>query len=267
MTRAAIAGAVGRMGQTLIHVIDEHESIVVGAATDEKGSDAIGGNAYQLAGIPVGNVTITETFADVADEFDVMIDFTSPDATAVHVQQCVEFGKPMVIGTTGMSDDQLQKINEAAKFIPIMFAPNMSIGVNAMLGVLELAAKTLGDDFDVEIIEAHHRHKVDAPSGTALKIGEVIADALGRDLDKCAVYAREGITGEREKNSIGFQTIRAGDIVGDHTAIFATDGERLEITHKASSRRAFANGAVRAALWVQEQPAGLYDMQDVIGLR
>ena len=267
MTRAAIAGAVGRMGQTLIHVIDEHESIVVGAATDQKGSDAIGGNAYQLAGIPVGNVTITETFADVADEFDVMIDFTSPDATAEHVQQCVEFGKPMVIGTTGMNDDQIQKITEAAKFIPIMFAPNMSVGVNAMLGALELVAKTLGDDFDIEITEAHHRHKVDAPSGTALRIGEVIAAALGRDLDKCAVYAREGITGEREKNSIGFQTIRAGDIVGDHTAMFATDGERLEITHKASSRRAFANGAVRAALWVQEQPAGLYDMQDVLGLR
>jgi len=256
MSQVAIAGASGRMGQTLINVLNEHARLTLGAATAEPGTDAIGANAYQLAGIAKGEVIIGDSLVELADNFEVLIDFTIPLASIAHLDQCVEHGKPMVIG----------KIFEAAKFIPIVFAPNMSVGVNLMLGLLELAAKKFGDDFDIEIIEAHHRHKVDAPSGTALKMGEVIAAALGRDLAECAVYGREGMTGPRDRKTIGFETIRAGDIVGDHTALFASDGERIEITHKASSRRAFANGAMRAAEWVLKQRPGMYDMLDVLGM-
>jgi len=266
MNKVGIAGASGRMGQTLINVLAGHDRLSLGAATSEPGSDEIGANAFQLAGIARGDVTIVDSLASVAEDFDVLIDFTAPAASVAHLEQCVHLNKPMVLGTTGFDEVQKNQISEAAKFIPIVFAPNMSVGVNLMLGLLELAAKKFGDDFDIEIIEAHHRHKVDAPSGTALKMGEVIADTLGRDLRQCAVYGREGVTGARDRQTIGFETIRAGDIVGDHTALFAGDGERIEITHKASSRRAFATGAVRAAQWVLQQRPGQYDMLDVLGM-
>ncbi|MCK4704578.1 MAG: 4-hydroxy-tetrahydrodipicolinate reductase, partial [Gammaproteobacteria bacterium] len=204
---------------------------------------------------------------DVADDFHTLIDFTRPDVTLQNLATCVANGKNIVIGTTGFSDEQKQHISDAAKRISVVFAPNMSVGVNLCFKLLDIAARVLGDDVDIEVIEAHHRHKVDAPSGTALRMGEVVADALGRNLDECAVYGREGISGERDRKTIGFETIRAGDIVGDHTVMFAAEGERVEITHKASSRMTFANGAVRAAIWLQDQKAGLYDMQDVLGLR
>jgi 4-hydroxy-tetrahydrodipicolinate reductase len=195
-----------------------------------------------------------------------LIDFTRPDVSMDFIEQCRRAGKKVVIGTTGYSDEQKAAINKAAEDIAIVLAPNFSVGVNLSLKLLEMAAKVMGDYTDIEIIEAHHRHKVDAPSGTALRMGEVIADTLGRDLKDCAIYGREGNTGERDRNTIGFSTIRAGDIVGEHTVMFADDGERLEITHKASSRMTFANGAVRAAVWLANKETGLYDMQDVLGL-
>jgi len=196
----------------------------------------------------------------------VLIDFTRPGPTLANLEICRSAGRRMVIGTTGFSEAQKAKIAAAANDIGVVFAPNMSVGVNLCLKLLDMAARVLGDEVDVEVIEAHHRHKVDAPSGTALRMGEVVAAALGRDLGSCAVYGREGHTGERDRRTIGFETIRAGDIVGDHTVLFAGTGERVEITHKASSRMTFANGAVRAAGWLMAQPAGLFDMQDVLGL-
>ena len=201
------------------------------------------------------------------DEFDVLIDFTLPSVMLKNLEVCRQAGKAMVIGTTGLDAAQKQVLAEAGKDIAIVFAANFSVGVNLSLKLLDMAARVMGDDADIEIIEAHHRHKIDAPSGTALRMGEVIADALGRDLAKVAVYGREGHTGERERETIGFATVRGGDVVGDHTVLFATEGERLEITHKASSRMTFAKGAVRAALWLQGREAGLYDMQDVLELR
>lgn len=201
------------------------------------------------------------------DDFDVLIDFTHPSVTLKNLEVCRQAGKAMVIGTTGFTPEEKQRLSEAAKQIPIVFAANFSVGVNLCLKLLDTAARVLGDDVDIEIIEAHHRHKVDAPSGTALRMGEVVADALGRDLRKVAVYGREGQTGARERETIGFATVRAGDVVGDHTVLFAADGERVEITHKASSRMTFAKGAVRSALWLQQRSPALYDMQDVLGLR
>jgi len=196
----------------------------------------------------------------------VLIDFTRPDASMDFIEICRQAGKKIVIGTTGYSDAQKALITQAAKDVAIVMAPNMSVGVNLSLKLLEMTAKVMGDNTDIEVIEAHHRHKIDAPSGTALRMGEVIANTLGRDLKDCAVYGREGITGERDRKTIGFSTIRAGDIVGEHTVMFADDGERVEITHKASSRMTFANGAVRAAVWLQDKQTGLFDMQDVLGL-
>ncbi|OOG23344.1 4-hydroxy-tetrahydrodipicolinate reductase, partial [Thioalkalivibrio denitrificans] len=212
-------------------------------------------------------VAVTDDPAALTDAFDVLIDFTRPEGTLAHLEICRKAGRAMVIGTTGFSEEQKQVIRDAAKEIPLVFAPNMSVGVNLCLKLLDLAARVLGDDVDIEVIEAHHRHKVDAPSGTALRMGEVVAEALGRDLAACAIYGREGHTGERDPKTIGFETIRAGDIVGEHTVMFAGAGERVEITHKASSRMTFARGAVRAAGWLSGRPAGLYDMQDVLGLR
>ena len=200
------------------------------------------------------------------DQFDALIDFTRPEATLEYLNACQSSGKSMVIGTTGFSDDQLQAINDAASSMPIVFAPNMSVGVNLSLKLLDMAARVIGEDADIEIVEAHHRHKVDAPSGTALKMGEVVANALGRDLSECAVYGREGIEEPRDRQTIGFSTIRGGDVVGEHTVSFFMEGERVEITHKASSRLTFANGAVRAASWLEGQSAGLYSMQDVLDL-
>lgn len=265
MTRIAITGAAGRMGKTLLEAVNQTEGTEVAVALERPGSSVVGVDAGELAGIGMLGVTVVDDIA-ASDAFDVLIDFTRPEVTLANLAQCRQRGSAMVIGTTGFTDAQKAELAAAAKDIPIVFAPNMSVGVNLCLKLLEMAAKVLGDTVDIEVIEAHHRHKVDAPSGTALRMGEVVADALGRDLKDCAVYGREGVTGERDRKTIGFETIRAGDIVGDHTVLFAGDGERVEITHKASSRMTFAGGAVRAAQWLEGRTAGLYDMQDVLGL-
>jgi 4-hydroxy-tetrahydrodipicolinate reductase len=265
--RVAIIGAAGRMGKVLIEAVDGTEGLELGAAVVEPGSSLVGADAGDMIGIGKTGVSITDSLAAVVDDFDVLVDFTFPDLTLENAAFCKANGKRQVIGTTGMSDSEKEQLAVIAESVPVVFAPNMSVGVNVTLNLLRTAAATLGDDYDVEIIEAHHRHKKDAPSGTALRMGEVVADALGRNLKECAVYGREGFTGERTKKEIGFETIRAGDVVGDHTVLFATEGERIEITHKASSRMTFAKGAMRAALWLSDKPAGLYDMQDVLALR
>lgn len=267
MTRVAIAGAAGRMGLSLIQACQMSEHVELGAATERPGGAAVGRDAGELAGLSAMGVPLVEDLAAVTDRFDVLIDFTSPEATLAHAETCRRAGKRMVIGTTGLSPDQRARLTEAARDIAIVFAPNMSVGVNLCFKLAEIAARVLGDEADIEIIEAHHRHKVDAPSGTAVRLGEIVAAALGRNLAECAVYGREGRTGERERKTIGFETIRAGDIVGDHTVLFAGEGERIEITHRASSRMTFAGGAVRAASWVMGHERGLFDMQDVLGLR
>jgi 4-hydroxy-tetrahydrodipicolinate reductase len=243
MTRVAVVGASGRMGQTIIEAINQNDRVNLGATLD-KGDDL---NA-------------------ALDQFDVLIDFTRPEATLEYLNTCVTAGKSMVIGTTGFDNKGLEVINNAAQQIPVVFAPNMSVGVNLSLKLLDMAARVIGEDADIEIVEVHHRHKVDAPSGTALKMGEVVANALGRNLSTCAVYGREGIEEPRDRNTIGFSTIRGGDVVGEHTVSFFMEGERVEVTHKASSRMTFANGAVRAASWLEGQSAGLYSMQDVLDL-
>ncbi|EIJ43040.1 dihydrodipicolinate reductase [Beggiatoa alba B18LD] len=267
MIKIAIAGAAGRMGKHLIEATQQHPETVLATALEHPASTLLGADAGELAGVGKLSISVQSDLSKCLDDFDVLIDFTRPEATLANLAYCRQAKKRMVIGTTGFSHEQKNIINEAAKDIAIVFAPNMSIGVNLSLKLLEMAAKVLGDTVDIEVIEAHHRHKVDAPSGTALRMGEVVAQALGRDLKTCAVYAREGITGERDRQSIGFQTIRAGDIVGEHTVMFADVGERIEITHKASSRMTFAKGAVRAAAWLAEKESGLFDMQDVLGLK
>ncbi|VAW52920.1 4-hydroxy-tetrahydrodipicolinate reductase [hydrothermal vent metagenome] len=267
MLNIAITGAAGRMGRSLIQACYENSNCQLGAAIEYEGSSFIGIDAGEMAGIGTLNTKLVSQVDAVADDFKTLIDFTRPEVTLKNLDSCVSNGKNIVIGTTGFSDAEKQQIKKAAESIGIMFAPNMSVGVNLCFKLLDIAARVLGDDVDIEIVEAHHRHKIDAPSGTALRMGEVVADALGRNLDDCAVYGREGVTGERDRKTIGFETIRAGDIVGDHTVMFAGIGERVEITHKASSRMTFANGALRAALWLEDQSNGLYDMQDVLGLK
>ncbi|EIC86538.1 4-hydroxy-tetrahydrodipicolinate reductase [Serratia sp. M24T3] len=264
--RMAIAGSGGRMGRQLIQAVQQAEGVVLGAALERKGSSLVGTDAGELAGVGVANVIVSDSLEAVAQDFDILIDFTRPEGTLDHLSFCVKHGKGIIIGTTGFDDAGKAAIKQAASDIPVVFAANFSVGVNVVLKLLEKAAKVMGDYTDIEIVEAHHRHKVDAPSGTALAMGEAIAGALGRDLKDCAVYAREGYTGERDPMSIGFATIRAGDIVGEHTAMFADIGERVEITHKASSRMTFANGAVRAGKWVSSKKNGLFDMRDVLGL-
>ena len=259
--KVAIIGAAGRMGKVLIEAVDGTDGLQLGAAIVEPGNSLIGADAGDMTGIGKTGVALAGSLADVKDDFDVLIDFTFPDLTLENARFCLAHGKSHVIGTTGLSDAEKQQLAQVAENVPVVFAPNMSVGVNVVLNLLRTAAAALGDDYDVEIIEAHHRHKKDAPSGTALRMGEVVADALGRDLKECAVYGREGFTGERTRKEIGFETIRAGDVVGDHTVLFATEGERIEITHKASSRMTFAKGAMRAALGLKDKPAGLYDMQ------
>lgn len=266
MTRIAIAGAAGRMGKVLIEAISVTEGVSLGAATARPGSTLVGVDAGEMAGVGHCGVAIADSLSAVIDDFDVLVDFTFPDLTLENLALCNEAGKSMVIGTTGLTDGEKQQLQQLATQVPVVFAPNMSVGVNLVLQLLQTAARVLGEDSDIEIIEAHHRHKKDAPSGTALRMGEVVAETLGRDLSECAVYGREGFTGERPKDVIGFETIRAGDIVGEHTVLFAGLGERVEISHKASSRMTFARGALRAALWLQGRPAGVYDMQDVLGL-
>ena len=266
MTRIAVTGAAGRMGRTLVEACQQ-AGLTLGAAIERPGSSMIGTDAGELAGIGRNGVQVVENLGSVLDTFDVLVDFTRPEVTLNNLALCRKAGKAMVIGTTGFDDAGKQAIREAANDIAIVFAPNMSVGVNLSLKLLDLAARVLGDEVDIEIIEAHHRHKVDAPSGTALRMGEVVAAALGRDLKACAVYGREGNTGERDRKTIGFETIRAGDIVGEHTVMFAGIGERIEITHKASSRMTFAKGAMRAAAWLAAKDRGLFDMQDVLGLK
>ncbi len=267
MHRVAVVGAAGRMGKSLTQAVAETEGLVLGAATERSSSSLLGSDAGELANVGCLEVALVDSLQDVIDAFDVVIDFTTPAATLDHIEICRAAGKSMVIGTTGFTDEQKEQVSVAAKEISIVMAPNMGIGVNLCFKLLEMAAKVMGDDADIEIIEAHHRHKIDAPSGTALRMGEVVADALGRDLKECAVYGREGQTGERDPKTIGFETIRAGDVVGEHSVWFATEGERVEIVHKASSRMTFAKGAVRAAAWVRSHESGLYDMQDVLNLR
>jgi 4-hydroxy-tetrahydrodipicolinate reductase len=267
MTRVAVVGAGGRMGRSLVQAVNEAEDLTLGAATERTGSPLLGQDAGVLAGVGPLGVTLVDALESVTDDFDVVIDFTAPAATLIHLQVCRQAGKRMVIGTTGLSESEKQQLSTAAQEIAIVFAPNMSVGVNLCFKLLELAAQVLGDAADVEIIEAHHRHKVDAPSGTALRMGEVVAGALGRDLSECAVYGREGQTGPRERQTIGFETIRAGDVVGEHSVWFAMEGERIEIAHKASSRMNFAHGAARAAGWIGERDRGLFDMQDVLNLK
>ena len=266
MQRIAVMGAAGRMGKTLIEAVRQAEGAGLGAAIDRPDSSLVGVDVGELAGVGKLGLQLVGDLSAVVDEFDVLIDFTHPSVTLKNLEFCRRAGKAMVIGTTGFSPEEKQLLAEAGKQIPIVFAANFSVGVNLCLKLLDTAARVLGDEVDIEIIEAHHRHKVDAPSGTALRMGEVVADALGRDLQKVAVYGREGQTGARARETIGFATVRAGDVVGDHTVLFAADGERVEITHKASSRMTFARGAVRAARWLQGRQSGLYDMQDVLGL-
>ena len=267
MTKIAITGASGRMGRALIEAVNNAEGTMVSAAIERAGSGVIGVDAGEMAGVDKLDVNIVDDISKVVNDFDVLIDFTRPEVTLANLEVCRAAGKRIVIGTTGFTDEEKQQITAAAKDIALVFAPNMSVGVNLCLKLLDMAARVMGDDVDIEVIEAHHRHKVDAPSGTALRMGEVVADALGRNLSECAVYGREGITAERDRKTIGFETIRAGDIVGEHTVMFADIGERVEITHKASSRMTFANGAVRASSWIMQHTRGLFDMQDVLGLK
>ncbi len=266
MTKIAVVGAGGRMGKTLVQACDQTYGAVLTAATEQPGSTLLGADAGEVAGIGNLSVPLAESLDDGA-EVDVVIDFTTPEATMTHLDYCRRHGCKLVIGTTGFSDEQLAEIERASAAIGIVKAANFSIGVNLCLRLLDMAARVLGDEVDIEIIEAHHRHKVDAPSGTALAMGEVVAGALGRDLKRCAVYGRQGHTGPRDRETIGFETIRGGDIVGEHTVMFAGEGERVEITHKASSRMTFAQGAVRSAMWIVDRPTGLYDMRDVLGFR
>lgn len=267
MQRIAVIGAAGRMGKTLIEAVSLAEGAQLSVAVDRFDSTLLGADVGELAGVGKIGVGLGSSLIAEVTGFDVLIDFTHPSVTLKNLEICRCFGKAMVIGTTGFSEAEKRLLEAASEQIPIVFAANFSVGVNLCLKLLDTAARVLADDVDIEIIEAHHRHKVDAPSGTALRMGEVVASALGRDLQKVAVYGREGQTGARARETIGFATVRAGDVVGDHTVLFAADGERVEITHKASSRMTFAKGAVRAAAWLRERPAGLYDMQDVLGLR
>ena len=262
----AVAGASGRMGQMLIEAIRAADDCELAGALDLAASAAIGQDASAFLGHASGVVITADVRAGLA-ESRILIDFTRPEGTLAHLKICRELGVSAVIGTTGFTEAQKAEIGAAAKDIAIVMAPNMSVGVNVTLKLLEMAAKALSTGYDIEIIEAHHRHKVDAPSGTALKMGEVIAQALGRNLKDCAVYAREGVTGERDRSSIGFASIRGGDIVGDHTVLFAGTGERIEITHKSASRSTYAQGSLRAVRFLHGHKTGLYDMFDVLGLK
>ncbi|MES2322484.1 MAG: 4-hydroxy-tetrahydrodipicolinate reductase [Pseudomonadota bacterium] len=264
--KIAVAGASGRMGRMLVDAIAEAPDTQLAGALDVPGSPAIGTDAGAFSGQLAGVAIQSELGKGLADAA-FLIDFTRPEGTLLHLAYCAEHGIKLIIGTTGFDDAGKAAIRAAAEKTAIVFAPNMSVGVNVTLKLLEMAAKSMAEGYDIEIIEAHHRHKVDAPSGTALKMGEVIADALGRDLKQCAVYGREGVTGERDPSTIGFATIRGGDIVGDHTVLFAGTGERIEISHKSSSRVTYAHGALRAARFLADKATGLYDMQDVLALK
>lgn len=268
MLRLGISGATGRMGRSLMEAVTTFSDVEVGAAFVRAGSPHLGADCGEIAGVGRMGVALESSVPNALDKIDVLIDFSTPQASLENLASCAERGIPVVLGTTGFSEKELDTVHQAASEIPLCMAANFSTGVNLCLDLLHLAARVLGDDVDIEIVEAHHRHKVDAPSGTALAMGHEIADALGRDPKQVFRFVREGITGPREKQTIGFACVRAGDIVGEHQVIFATEGERIEISHKASSRLAFSRGAVRAAQWLAKNPtAGLHDMRDVLGLR
>ena len=267
MINVIVAGAAGRMGCRLVALIRDSTVLTLSGAIEGKGHRALGKDAGETAGCGHAGVPITDDFTALLDRGEVVIDFSAPDATLHHLRATAIHRRAMVIGTTGFSTPQLAELESLASQAPFVLSPNMSVGVNLIYKVIGEMAKTLGDEYDIEVIEAHHRLKKDAPSGTALKIAEVLAKAVGRDLNQVGVYARKGLVGERKKGEIGIQTIRAGDIVGDHTILFGGMGERIEVTHRASSRDTFAGGALRAAQWVVRQPPGLYDMMDVLGLR
>jgi 4-hydroxy-tetrahydrodipicolinate reductase len=266
MTKVAITGAAGRMGGRIITLITEAEGLEVAGAVEATDHPKLGTDAGYVAGCGDLGVKITDSLEQALVDADVLIDFTLPEVTLANAAVCERLGKAMVIGTTGLKGEQRQVIEEVAGNIPVVFAPNMSVGVNVCFKILKDIAKTLGDGFDVEIVELHHNKKKDSPSGTAVRMGEVVAEALGRDYNQVANYHREGMCGERTKEEIGMQTVRGGDIVGEHTVYFIGMGERIELTHRAMSRDMFARGAVRAAGWLGGKPAGLYDMQDVLGL-
>ena len=267
MINIAITGAGGRMGKTLIEAITNSDGIQLTAAIENPESALIGADVGELSGVGLNNIQVVGSLSDVINSFDVLIDFSTPTSTASNAEVCLAHKKKLVVGTTGLTEEQSQLVNSASQGIAICMASNFATGVNLCFKLAEIAASVLGDDADIEISEAHHKDKVDAPSGTALSLGKVVADALDRDLDQVAVYGREGQTGQRKRSTIGFSSVRAGDVVGDHTVLFAADGERVEITHKASSRMAFAKGAVRAARWLMEKDSGMFDMQDVLGLK
>lgn len=266
MIKVVVAGAAGRMGGRLVSLIKDSTTLALSGAVEGKGHHALGADAGEMAGCGKIGVPITDDLASLLDQGEVVVDFSAPEATIKHLRTVAQHHRPMVIGTTGLSSSELDELKSLTRQVPCVFSPNMSVGVNLIYKVISEMAKTLGEDYDIEIIEAHHRLKKDAPSGTALKIAEVLASAVNRDLGKVGVYTRKGLIGERKKQEIGIQTIRAGDIVGDHTILFGGMGERIEVTHRASSRDTFARGALRAACWVVRQPPGLYDMMDVLGL-
>ncbi|RMD79859.1 MAG: 4-hydroxy-tetrahydrodipicolinate reductase [Gammaproteobacteria bacterium] len=267
MVRIGISGAAGRMGRELVRALQEAEGLRLTAAVERPSSEAVGRDAGEVAGVgPVG-VRVSGSLREVLDDIDVLVDFSVPEASLAHLELCAAAGRRLVVGTTGLDEAQRRRFAEAAREVAIVLAPNMSVGVNLCLKLLETAARALGLEADVEVVEAHHRHKQDAPSGTALAMGEAVARARGQRLQEVAVYQRYGITGERPPGAIGFAVVRAGDIVGEHSVLLALEGERVEIAHRAASRAIFARGALRAARWVAGRPPGLYDMQDVLGLR
>ena len=267
MVKAIVTGAAGRMGSRIISAIQEIDGISVAGALERPDHPSLGFDAGEVAGVGPLGVKIEDRIENILDSADVVIDFSSPEATLYNLEKVCAAGKAIVIGTTGFLYEGEKKVKEFAAQVPCVFSPNMSVGVNVVFKVISDIAKVLGDEYDVEIIEAHHRHKKDAPSGTAMKMAQVLADALGRNLAEVGKFSRHGIIGERTKQEIGIQTIRAGDIVGDHTVMFCGNGERIEVTHRAHVRDNFARGAVRAAMWVVNQKPGLYDMLDVLGLR
>ncbi len=265
--KIAITGAAGRMGKTLIEAVNLNANAELSAAIEWSESPAIGADSGELAGLGTNGITIVGDINEVINDFDVLVDFTAPAVSVANAKACAAAGKKMIIGTTGCTDDDKAVIAAATEQTAICMATNFSTGVNLCFKLLKEAAEIMGDDYDVEIVEAHHRHKVDSPSGTALSMGEAIAEGLGRNLKDVAVYGREGQVGARTVEEIGFSAVRGGDVVGDHTAMFLADGERVEISHKASSRMSFGRGAIRAAVWVATKETGLFDMQDVLGFK
>jgi len=265
--RVAVSGACGRMGKELVRAVVESEGVRLVSAFERSGHPRLGEDAGEVAGVGKLGVEIIDSAEQALSQAQVLVEFTYPQPTIEHLEICASKGTRAVVGTTGFSPEQKQKIEELSKKIPILWAPNMSVGVNLLFSLVERACQILGEDYDLEIIEAHHRLKKDAPSGTALRLGEILARARGWDFEKVACYHRQGMVGERPKEQIGIQSLRAGDIVGEHTVIFSTIGERIELTHKASSRQTFARGAVRAVKWLWNKPAGLYSMQDCLGIK